>query len=161
VGFAAQGWGGAAGYRRLAASHDQRAAFIFEGIEAGEVIGDFGMVLGGAAGDEIDRFDSRLGSPLHALVLATSAGQHSDYYQVTVEDVPVMVPGQGGTESPNVRADMVFFETPGGGAVFSVGSINWLGSLAWNGYANNVSRITENVVRRFLDPQPFSMPATP
>ena len=161
VGFAAQGWGGAAGYRRLAASHDQRAAFIFEGIEADEVIGDFGMVLGGAAGDEIDRFDSRLGSPLHALVLATSAGQHSDYYQVTVEDVPVMVPGQGGTESPNVRADMVFFETPGGGAVFSVGSINWLGSLAWNGYANNVSRITENVVRRFLDPQPFSMPATP
>jgi N,N-dimethylformamidase len=152
VGFAAQGWGGAAGYSRLAASHDPRAAFIFEGIGADEIIGDFGLVLDGAAGDEIDRFDLRLGSPPHALVLATSAEKHSDYYQVTVEDVTVMIPGQGGTQSPKVRADMVFFETPHGGAVFSVGSINWLGSLGWNGYDNNVARVTENVLRRFMDP---------
>jgi N,N-dimethylformamidase len=152
VGFAAQGWGGAAGYSRLAASRDPRAAFIFEGIGDDEIIGDFGFVLDGAAGDEIDRFDLRLGSPPHALVLATSAEKHTDYYQVTVEDVPVMVPGQGGTQSPKVRADMVFFETLRGGAVFSVGSINWLGSLGWNGYANNVARVTENVLRRFMDP---------
>jgi len=68
---------------------------------------------------------------------------------------PIMVPGQGGTESPRVRADMVFLTTPGGGAVFSVGSINWLGSLGWNKYSNNVSRVTENVLRRFLNPNPF------
>ena len=156
VGFAAQGWGGACGYRRLASSHDPRVSFIFEGIADDEMIGDFGLVLGGAAGDEIDRFDLELGSPAHALVLATSAGQHSDYYQVTAEDVPIVVPGQGGTTSPKVRADMVFFETGQGGAVFSVGSINWLGSLGWNGYANNVSKVSENVLRRFMDPQPFS-----
>jgi N,N-dimethylformamidase len=155
VGFAAQGWGGAAGYSRLPASQDPRAAFIFEGVGDDEVIGGFGLVLDGAAGDEIDRFDLRLGSPPHALVLATSSGKHTDYYQVTVEDVPVMIPGQGGTENPKVRADMVFFETPHGGAVFSVGSINWLGSLGWNGYANNVARVTENVLRRFLDPAPW------
>jgi hypothetical protein len=89
------------------------------------------MVLGGAAGDEIDRLDLQLGSPAHALLLATSAGRHTDYYQVTNEDVLITVPGQGGTESPKVRADMVFFETSNGGAVFSVGSINWLGCLAW------------------------------
>ena len=152
VGFAAQGWGGAAGYKRLAASHDPRVRFIFEGVEDDEIIGDFGFVLDGAAGDEVDRFDAQLGSPTGALLLATSAGQHSDYYQVTVEDVPIMVPGQGGTESPKVRADMVFFTTPGGGAVFSVGSINWLGSLGWNNYSNNVARVTENVLRRFLEP---------
>jgi len=151
VGFAAQGWGGAAGYRRLPASFDPRVAFIFEGIAADEVIGDFGFVLGGAAGDEIDRFDLDLGSPAHALVLATSAGQHSDYYQVTAEDVPIMVPGQGGTESPKVRADMVLFDTPNGGAVFSVGSINWLGSLGWQDYNNNVARVTANVLKRFCD----------
>ena len=155
VGFAAQGWGGAAGYRRLPASQDPRVGFIFDGIADDEVIGDFGLVLDGAAGDEVDRFDARLGSPHDARLVATSAGLHSDYYQVTVEDVPIMVPGQGGTESPNVRADMVFFATPNGGAVFSVGSINWLGSLGWNGYANNVSRVTQNVLRRFLDPGPF------
>jgi N,N-dimethylformamidase len=151
VGFAAQGWGGAASYRRLPASFDPRVAFIFEGIAADEVIGDFGFVLGGAAGDEIDRFDLDLGSPAHALVLATSAGQHSDYYQVTAEDVPIMVPGQGGTESPKVRADMVLFDTPNGGAVFSVGSINWLGSLGWQDYNNNVARVTANVLKRFCD----------
>jgi N,N-dimethylformamidase len=158
VGFAAQGWGGASGYVQQPASRDTRAAFIFEGIAPDEVIGDFGMALGGAAGDELDRFDLRLGSPTHALVLATSAGRHTDYYQVTSEDVPITMPGQGGTESPRVRADMVFFETPNGGAVFSVGSINWLSSLPWNHFDNNVSRVTENVLRRFTDPQPFAMP---
>ena len=66
-----------------------------------------------------------------------------------------MIPGQGGTESPKVRADMVFFETSAGGAVFSVGSINWLGSLGCNGYDNNVARVTENVLRRFVDPTPW------
>jgi N,N-dimethylformamidase len=156
VGFAAQGWGGASGYVRLPDSFDPRGAFIFDGIGDNEIIGDFGLALGGAAGDEIDRFDRRLGSPTHALVLATSAGRHSDYYQVTAEDVPIMMTGQGGTESPLVRADMVFFETGGGGAVFSVGSINWLASLAAHGFANNVARITGNVLRRFLDPASFA-----
>jgi N,N-dimethylformamidase len=72
--------------------------------------------------------------------------------------VPITVPGQGGTESPKVRADMVFFETPNGGAVFSVGSINWLSSLAWNQFDNNVARVTENVLRRFADSRPFAIP---
>ena len=31
---------------------------------------------------------------------------------------------------PAVRADLVFFETPNGGAVFSTGSISWFGALA-------------------------------
>ena len=55
-----------------------------------------------------------------------------------------------------MRADIVFFETPNGGAVFSTGSIAWCGSLSHNGYDNNVSRITGNVLRRFLDPTPFA-----
>ena len=52
----------------------------------------------------------------------------------------------------------MFFETPGGGAVFSVGSIAWCGSLSWNGYDNNVERVTRNVLTRFIDPKPFVMP---
>jgi N,N-dimethylformamidase len=50
----------------------------------------------------------------------------------------------------NVRSDMVYFETPNGGAVFSTGSITWCASLSHNGFQNNVSRITENVLRRFM-----------
>jgi N,N-dimethylformamidase len=53
---------------------------------------------------------------------------------------------------------MVFYEHPGGGAVFSTGSISYVGSLAHQGYANNISRLTLNVLRRFLDPTPFAAP---
>ena len=49
-----------------------------------------------------------------------------------------------------IRADMVYFDVPGGGAVFSVGSITFCGSLPWNGGDNNISQIVENVLGRFL-----------
>lgn len=150
VGFTAQGWGGASGYVRQQGSFDDRASFIFEGVDEDEVIGDFGLMMGGAAGDEIDRMDHALGTPAHALRLASSEG-HSDFYQFVIEELIMTLPGQGGTENPRVRADMTFFETNNGGAVFSVGSINWCGALSHNGYDNNVSRITENVLRKFVD----------
>ena len=54
-----------------------------------------------------------------------------------------------------MRADLAFFETGQGGAVFSVSSIAWCGSLSHANYVNNVSRITENVLRRFLEPTPL------
>ncbi len=43
----------------------------------------------------------------------------------------------------------------GGGGVFTTGSIAWCAALAHNGYDNNVARITGNVLRRFLDPEPL------
>ena len=55
-----------------------------------------------------------------------------------------------------IRAEMVFFETPNGGAVFSTGSIAWAGSLSHQGYDNNVAKITTNVLKRFIDETPFS-----
>ena len=48
-----------------------------------------------------------------------------------------------------MRAEIVYFETTGGGAVFSVGSITFCGSLWRNGWQGPVSRLLENVVRRF------------
>jgi N,N-dimethylformamidase len=60
-----------------------------------------------------------------------------------------------GADNPHVRADMVFYECPNGGAVFSTGSIAWAASLAHAGYDNNVSRITDNVLRRFIDDAGF------
>ena len=60
---------------------------------------------------------------------------------------------------PATGADAtVFFEHPGGGAVFSTGSIAFVRSLAHKGYDNNIARLTRNVLRRFLDPAPFTMP---
>lgn len=150
VGFTALGGINGCGYKRLPDSYDPAAAFIFEGIGEDEIIGDFGLVMGGAVGDEIDRFDHDLGTPKHALRLATSTGL-DDYYQVVHEDLLFTAPGQGGRDNPLVRADMTYFDIAGGGAVFSVGSINWAGSMAWNSYDNNVARISDNVLRRFLE----------
>ena len=55
-------------------------------------------------------------------------------------------------ERPNalIRAEIVYFETAAGGAVFSTGSITFCGSLSHNNYDNNVSRLLENVLRRFV-----------
>jgi N,N-dimethylformamidase len=50
---------------------------------------------------------------------------------------------------------MVFFETAAGGAVLSVGSITHVGSPLVEHYRSPLTRLTENVLRRFLDPAPF------
>ena len=73
VGFAAQGFSASGYYRRSDAWDDPRVAFAVEGLSDREVLGDHGTVGGGAAGQELDRFDERLGSPSHAIVLASSA----------------------------------------------------------------------------------------
>ncbi len=157
VGMTSQGTGPGRPYRRRPGSFDPRAAFIFEGIGEDELIGDFESLAhqSGAAGFELDRFDLALGSPAHALVLASSFG-HSDGYECVMEDLQNLTGPLFGDESPLIRSDMVYFEGPRGGAVFSVGSIAWCGSLSYNGYDNNVSRITDNVLRRFASNQPLS-----
>jgi N,N-dimethylformamidase len=148
VGFTANGCMGACGYARQPDSMDPKVAFIFEGVREDEIIGNFGQVLGGAAGDEIDRADTDLGTPPSTLLLASSFG-HNESYQLCIEDMTQTVPTHDGTTSPLVRADMVYVPRDNGGAVFSVGSINWIGSLGFNGDDNNVSRITCNVLSHF------------
>ena len=76
VGYIAQGFDAATCYRRRPGSFDSRASWIFDGVGPDEAIGDFGLIYGGAAGSEIDRHDRRLGSPPHALVLASSRDTH-------------------------------------------------------------------------------------
>jgi N,N-dimethylformamidase len=153
TGFSGQGFDVAGHYDRKPGSRDPRAAFIFEGV-AEDRIGDFGSIGGGAAGWEVDRADFSLGTPPHALVLATADDFPASYHWVS-EELNHTHSAVNGDTCPMIKADLVFFETPHGGGVFSVSSISWSGSLAHNGYGNNVSRITENVLRRFLDPKPL------
>jgi N,N-dimethylformamidase len=162
VGFTAQGFDKSSPYKRMPGSFDPRAAFIFDGIGADEIIGDFpSLALGeGAAGQELDRVDYALGSPPHTLILAQSFG-HSDAYQHVVEEVNTSDSKQGGTINTLVHADLAYLEYPNGGAVFSTGSIAWCASLSYNNYTNNVSRITENVLRRFASDVPLPPPPAP
>lgn len=154
IGFVAQGFKRAVGYARSPASRTSRAAWIFDGVDD-ERIGTSGLG-GGAAGQEIDSYHPALGSPEHAVVLASATGFGPDMTRVKEElQAWTSVP----SPDPVVRSDVVFFETPAGGAIFSVGSIAWFGALARNGYDNDVARITANVVRRFAAPAPFEPPA--
>ncbi|MDB5577056.1 MAG: hypothetical protein JWR80_2232 [Bradyrhizobium sp.] len=152
VGMAAQGADRGAPYRRTPQSYDERAAFIFAGID-NELLGDFpALVLGhGAAGYEIDRADVGLGTPRHALVLASSTG-FSDCYQYVREQTGLTTPFDGGTLNPEVRADIVYFEGPNAGAVLSVGSIAFCSTLSYNNYENNISILLNNVLTTFNDP---------
>lgn len=158
AGFAAMVYDRPGWYLRTPGSRDPRAAFIVEGIAEGERIGDFGVRIGGAVGIEIDRYDLDLGTPRHALLVATSEGLGPGSLP-SPEEFRTTVHGLDGEQNALVRADMVFFETAGGGAVFTTGSISYVLSLSCNGYDNNVSRLTLNVLTRFLDPAPFKMPA--
>ena len=139
-------------FRRLPASHDPRVSRIFDGVDA-DVIGAFGPKAG-VVGYETDLANHFLGTPSHALVLAT-APLPAGYGAFA----PGMFPGPSGeTAQSRLRADMVFFETAAGGAVFSASTILWSGSLSHNRDNNEISRITENLIRWFAGPEPINPP---
>jgi N,N-dimethylformamidase beta subunit-like protein/concanavalin A-like lectin/glucanase superfamily protein len=153
VGFTAMAFDRSGYYRRLPAAKDQRAAFLFDGVQD-EIIGDFGSIGAGAAGEEIDRFDLAFGSPTHALVVATSEG-HTAMSVRANEDILIATPN---FRDSAIRADLTFMETAAAGAVFSTSSITWGASLAYNSYDNSVAQMTRNAIRRFTDPSPFPPP---
>lgn len=147
VGFSAEGYLGGSPFRRTEASKAAEYSWIFEGLEGDDLIGEEGFG-GPASGNELDKYDVDLGSPRSAVVLATSTG-HNDSYTIEPLDLDFPDPNALGSQTKEVRSDMVIFKTSGGGHVFSVGSINWYNSMAWNAYDNDVARLTLNVVQRF------------
>ena len=159
VGFTAQGNYVGSYYRKRPEAADPRVAWMFEGIGA-ETFGDHGLGGHGAAGFELDRADKRLGTPAHAVVVASSENHPPDAPWVLVpeEHLTHIVTWPGEPAEKLIRADLTFFETPNGGAVFSTGSITFCGSLPTGGFDNDVSRLLANVLDRFLDPEAFEMP---
>jgi N,N-dimethylformamidase len=149
--FTAYGFDVSSYYVRDKDSENPAAAWIMEGVGNGERIGDFGLVGGGAAGLELDRYDLEFGTPHETYLLAHSEGHTNLMLQVN-EEIHFSVRGYhgGGTENPMVRADMIYYKTPNNGALFAPGSLSWCGSLSHNNYNNNVSKITENAIRGFL-----------
>ena len=135
-------------YRRTEDGYHPRAAFIFAGV-AGETFGDFaapGMGRG-AAGGQVERMDGDPDGPRRALRVAVAA----DFHQAGRAE---QAGEAGGAEGP-VRADMVYTEYPNGGAVFAAGSSAWSACLSYNGYDNDISKITDNVLRRFASDDPL------
>ncbi|KAK2756187.1 hypothetical protein FQN54_005595 [Arachnomyces sp. PD_36] len=130
-------------------ARDPSVSWIFDGINPDEDIGKEGFG-GGASGDEIDRLDYDLGTPSNTILLASSH-RHDDSFGLFNEDQMFPMVNTLGSECERVRSDMVYYETSMGGGVFAVGSINWYGSMAWDGYNNNVARLTGNVLNNFVE----------
>ncbi|HEX2388249.1 MAG TPA: N,N-dimethylformamidase beta subunit family domain-containing protein [Solirubrobacterales bacterium] len=150
VGLSAFGDAPASSYQRVGAGEaDPAAELIFAGLEPEAPIGSEGVILGGAAGFEVDNHDPVLGSPSDAAVLA-SATLGPDY-SIWPDDVR-----DGSGAAPKRRADMVLRRPTGGGAVFAVGSIAWTGCLEGED-DNPVARVTENVLRELAREHPFEV----
>ena len=112
----------AAPYKVLDANH-----WCFEGtgLTSGHLFGRNSLhmrIPGGASGHETDKISAN--APAGVRLLAK------------------------GTNPDNGGAEMVQFDTPDGGGVFSVGSITWPACVLVD---EHVSTITANVIRRFCD----------
>lgn len=158
TGMSSEGFDISSYYSRTPESNDPRVSWAFEGITYDEKLGNFGLVGGGAAGLELDIVDTMLGSPPHTLVVATSAGRHTEAYLLVTEDFGFNQQGLDGTTHPRVRSDIAYHETPNGGACFAFSSIAYCGSLPWNNCDNNISKLTKNVLDRFSKDGPLPEP---
>lgn len=99
--------------------------FAGTGLKNGDLFGAKSLHMrcpGGASGHETDKITSSSPANCHRL----AKGLNRD---------------DGG-------ADMILFDTPSGGQVFSVGSITWTSCIPID---DGVSKITRNVLKKFLD----------
>lgn len=151
VGFTAQGNFVGSHYRiNPSARSNPKVSWILKGVTA-ETVGGEGFSGHGAAGFELDRVDKRLGSPENAVVIAASENHppEAPWMLVPEEQLTHITTIPGETHKALIRADMTWFDCPGGGEVFSVGSITFCGSLPVNHFDNDISRILDNVLKRF------------
>lgn len=162
VGFSTQGEYKGFPYSFLDGILDPRVAFMRDGMAdkatPGGLLGERGLMGGGAAGHELDRADIRLGTPAHAIIVGRAVVEDPTYQPVNEERFDHTWPA---AREDIIRSDLTFFETPKGGAVFSVGSMNFIGALPIDGYDNVAARLITNIVRRFADPKPFPPPQGP
>jgi N,N-dimethylformamidase len=127
-------------FRRTPESYAADLAWLFEGV-GDAPIGEDGLVLGGAAGYEIDARSPRWKTSAQARLLAVAEGFDEGY--VIDSDAT-----EDGLPAP-VRGEMALTESRSGSMVFAASSVSWCGALPQPGAMNAVGRITLNLLRRF------------
>lgn len=121
VAYSHGGYRTGAPYRAIAGDH---WVFAGTGLATGDLFGRAslnGRTPGGASGLELDK--------------------------ISPDSPPNLIHLAKGQNPENSGADIIIYDTPSGGAVFSVGSLNWTLALPID---EQVSRITANVLGRFL-----------
>lgn len=121
------------------------AAPLLDGIDTSKPFGSSGQVLGAAAAYETDIFNEYLGSSPDCTVIATA--KMPDSYMSFAPGFHASPSGED--ENSRVRSDIVVWETPYGGLVWSVGSIAWSGALNDDPV---VSRMTRNALSTMSQP---------
>jgi N,N-dimethylformamidase len=158
AGASRPGWGGGADPRqpgrefatRIERTMDLRTAFLGvvctpPGIMTSapyRVIAADHWIFQGTGLREGDEFGA---ASQHERCPGGASGHETD--KITELSPPGCVALAKGTNPDDGGAEIVFRETPSGGAVFSVGSITWPSSILVD---DGVSRITANVLTRFL-----------
>jgi N,N-dimethylformamidase len=98
------------------------------------------------AGTELRNGDLFGEKTLHERVSGGASGHETDKRSPSSPPETVLL--AKGTNANEGGAELVYHEPPGGGAVFSVGSMTWIPALFPDAH---VSRITRNVLARFLE----------
>ncbi|WP_274426050.1 N,N-dimethylformamidase beta subunit family domain-containing protein [Chelativorans sp. YIM 93263] len=148
VAISLMGFEAARSFTRTEESRRPECTWLFEGV-GGENFGGEGMVLGGAAGYEVDATDLHLGTHPDTLVIARADGFPQSY----LHD-PTRWYSGGETEEAERRcAEMTLRHLPNGAIIFSASSVAWCGALPENGRMNDVGRITCNLLRRLSQGQ--------
>ncbi|WP_421761495.1 N,N-dimethylformamidase beta subunit family domain-containing protein [Devosia sp.] len=143
VGISLMGFSPGRPYVRTARSHEDDLGWLFDGVS--ESFGDSGIVLGAAAGYEVDAVNYHLGSPEDIIILATASGFPDAY----VDDSNRWFEGGEAERRAHRRADMTLWRHSRGGSVFSASSVAFLGALPGEGGDNDVGRLTLNLLRHF------------
>lgn len=143
------GFEGARPFTRTPESFSEACAWLFEGV-ANDTFGDDGIVLGAAAGYELDATDPTLGTAPDTIVMAKA----TDFPENFFHDPTRWYEG-GEAEMRGRRvAEMTLRFLKSGGLIFSASSVAWCGALPIPGQMNDVGRITLNLLQSLSQPKP-------
>jgi N,N-dimethylformamidase len=141
VAISLMGFDNARPFTRTPQSHESSAAWLFDGV-ANETFGDEGIVLGGAAGYEIDATDPHLGTSPDTTVIARATGFPDSF----VHDATRWYEGGADERASRRCAEMTLRHLPSGGLIFCASSVAWCGALPTGDTMNDVGRITKNLL---------------
>ncbi len=144
VAISLMGFGPGRPFSRVEESYKYEHAWLFEGVEE-DTFGQDGIVLGAAAGYEVDATDHRMGTSEDTRVIARATGFPDSFYHD-----PSRWYAGGEAEMVDRRcAEMTVRYLASGGIIFSASSVAWLGALPTGAELNDVAKITLNLLKRF------------
>lgn len=141
------GFDGARPSTRTDESYQAGCAWLFEGVD-NWTFGSPGIVLGAAAGYEVDATSPALGTSRDTIIIACA----TDFPDSFVHHPRRWYEGGDPERVSRPRAEMTLRNLAAGGFVFSASSVGWCGALPAANGMNDVGKITLNLLNRLSAP---------